>query len=101
MLDPRSRGVGLLFEACDLILLRQRQTNVVQALEQAVLTVGIDVEPDHAAIWAADFLLFEIHGEARVGAAFGVIEQLFQILRANLDRQKAVLEAIIVKDVAE
>src|SRR5262249_53874318 len=75
--------------------------DVIEAVEQAVLAVWVDVEVDNAAVGAADFLLFEVDGEARVGAPLGVVEQLFQILCADLDGQKAVLEAIVVENIAE
>src|SRR5262249_14451134 len=100
-LRPRPRCAGLFLEARDLVFLDKRESDVIEAVEQAVLAVRIDFKSDHAAIGPAYFLLFEVDGEARIGAALGIVEQLLQILRADLDRQKAILEAIIVENVAE
>ena len=49
----------------------------------------------------ADFLLLQVDRQRGVGAALGVVEQLLQVLGADLDRQHAVLEAVVVEDVAE
>ena len=46
-----------------------------------MLAVRIDLELDHAAVGAADFLLFQIDGQRRIGAALGIVEQLLQIFR--------------------
>src|SRR5689334_10482588 len=81
----RAVGVGLLLVARDLCLLLLREPDIVERVEQAVLAEWIDVEPDDAAVRAADFLAFEIDGERGVRAAVGVIEQLLQILRRNAD----------------
>src|SRR5262249_330945 len=49
----------------------------------------------------ADPLLPEDARTRRVGAAIGVVEQFLQVLGRDLDRQQAVLEAVVVEDVAE
>ena len=54
-----------------------------------------------AAIRPADFLVGQIDGERRIGAAIGIVEQLLQIFRRHRDRQDAVLEAVIVENVGE
>ena len=81
---PRPRRLGLFLEARDLVALDHGQADIVQAFEQAVLAVRIDLELDHAAVGAADFLLLQIDRERRIGAALGVVEQLFEILRRDL-----------------
>ena len=48
-----------------------------------MLAVRIDLELDDAAVGAADFLLFEIDGQRRIGAALGVVEKLIQIVAAK------------------
>src|SRR6266849_4574020 len=100
-LRPRPRCLRLFLEARDLVFLHQGEPDVIEAVQQAVLTVRIDFEPDHAAVGTAYLLLFEVDGEARIGAALGIVEQLFQIFRGHLDGQHAVLETIVVEDVAE
>jgi hypothetical protein len=79
----------------------QRQADVVQAVKQAMLFEGIDIELDDTSIRAADFLLFQIDGDRGVGAATGVIHQLVEVFLADDDRQNAVLEAVVVEDVGE
>src|SRR5262249_22112662 len=66
-----------------------------------MLAVRVDVELDDAAVGAADLLLREVDRQRGVGAALGVVEQLLQVLGRDLDRQHAVLEAVVVEDVAE
>src|ERR1700719_834680 len=91
-LRPRPRCPGLFLKARDLVLLDESESDVIKAVEQTVLAVRVDLELDHAAVGAAYLLLFEVDGEARIGAALGIVEQLFQILRSDLDGQNTVLE---------
>src|SRR5215203_7386913 len=44
------------------------EADIVEAVEEAVLAVLVDLELDHAAVGAADLLGFEVDGERRVGA---------------------------------
>src|SRR5262249_31285477 len=98
---PCARGLRLLLEAFDLVLLDHGKADIVEAVEQTVLAMRIDVELHHAAIGTSDLLLLQVDRQRRIGAALGVVEQLLQILRLDLDRQHAVLEAVVVEDVAE
>src|SRR4029077_10626240 len=98
---PCTRGLGLLLEALDLVLLDHGQADIVETVEQAMLAVRIDVELDHAAVRPPDLLLLQIDRQRGIGAALGVVKQLLQILRRHLHRQHAVLEAVVVEDVAE
>src|SRR3954469_143436 len=100
-LGPRPRGPRLFLEAVDLGLLLLGQPDVVEAVQHAVLAVRVDIELHHAAVGPADLLLLQVDRQRRVGAALGVVEQFLQILGADLDRQHAVLEAVVVEDVAE
>src|SRR5215470_8031275 len=49
-LYPRPRCLGLLLEARDLVLLDQRETDIIEAVEQAVLAMWVDFKLDHAAV---------------------------------------------------
>src|SRR5262249_6566126 len=84
-LHPRPGCLRPFLEARDLVFLHQGEPDVIQTIQQAVLAVRIDFEPDHAAVGTAYLLLFEVDGEARIGAALGIVEQLFQIVRGDLD----------------
>src|SRR6267154_870418 len=80
-LQPRPLGLGLRLVAVDRALLDHGEPDVVEAVEQAMLAVGVDLELDHAAVGAADFLLLEIDRERGIGAAVGVVEEFLQVLR--------------------
>ena len=64
-------------------------------------TLTIDLERHGAAVGPADFLLAEIDGQCRIGAAFGIVEQFVEVVLGDADRQNAVLEAVVVEDIAE
>src|SRR6185437_7624770 len=49
----------------------------------------------------SNFLIGQIDRQRRIGAALGVVEQFVEVVLADADRQNAVLEAVIVEDVAE
>src|SRR5262249_30486168 len=82
---PGARGLRPLLEAFDLVLLDHGEPDIVEAVEQAVLAVRIDVELHHAAVGTPDLLLRKIDRQRRIGAAFGIVEQLLQIPRLDLD----------------
>src|SRR5258705_2117576 len=58
--SPRACGLGLRLEVVDLLCLHHGEPDVVEAVEQAVLAVGVDLELDHAPVWAPDLLLLKI-----------------------------------------
>ena len=80
---PGPLRLGLLFKTFDLAGFEIGHADIVEALQHALLAVRVDVEFDHAAVGAADFLLLQIDAERRIGAALGVVEQFFQILEAT------------------
>src|SRR5262245_26176092 len=100
-LQPGARRLGVLLEARDRRRLLHGEPDVIQSVEQAALAMRIDVELHHAAVRSADLLVFEIDGERRIGAALRIIEQLVEILGRDPDGQNAVLEAVVVENVAE
>src|SRR5580704_5960422 len=79
-LHPGPRCFGLLLEVVDLLALDHGQADIVEAFEQALLAVRLNIELHYAAVRAANLLLFQVDGERCIGAALGIIEQLFQIL---------------------
>src|SRR5689334_7878135 len=97
-------GLGFLLarlEVVDLRLLLHGKTDVVEAVQQAMLAEGVDVEMDGAAVGTLDLLLLEIDLDDRVGAAARIVHQLGDDVLRYLDRQDAVLEAVVVEDVGE
>src|SRR6185312_15322829 len=79
----------------------QGEPDVVETFEQTALAEGIDLKSDNAAVGTTDLLLFKIDGDGGVGAAIGIVHQFFQVFGRNLDRQDAVLKAVVVKDVGK
>src|SRR5262249_44898858 len=65
------------------------------------LAEGIDLEGDAAAVGTADLLLLEVDGDDGVCASFGVVHQLVDLALRKLNRQDAVLEAVVVEDIGE
>ncbi len=66
-----------------------------------MLAERIDVEADDAAIGPTDLLRFEIHRHRRICAPARVVHQLIDLLLRQLDRQDAVLEAVVEENVGE
>src|SRR4051794_9099396 len=99
--EPGLGELVLLLEAVDELALLEREANIVEAVQQAVLAEGIDVEADAAAIGTGDLLLLQIDAEDRIGPALGVVHQLVEIFLGDLDRQDAILEAVVVENVGE
>src|SRR6185437_1567703 len=98
---PGALGPGLRLVTVDRSLLLHGETDVVEAVQQAVLAEGVDLEFHRAAVRPANFLIGQIDRQRRIGAALGVVEQFVEVVLADADRQNAVLEAVIVEDVAE
>src|SRR5262245_26063352 len=97
-------GLGFLLarlEVVDLRLLLHGEPDVVEAVQQAVLAERIDVEMHRAAVGSLDLLLLEVDLDDGVGAAARIVHQLVDDLLRHLDRQNAVLEAVVVEDVGE
>ena len=71
---PGARGLRLLLEAFDLVLLDHGEPDIVEPVEQAMLAVRIDVELHHTTVGAPDLLLRKINRQRRIGAALGIVE---------------------------
>ena len=79
----------------------QRLADVVQPVQQRVLAERVDVEVDFLAVRPDHHLALEIDGDARVAAEFRIVDQRIADRARQADRQQAVLEAVVVEDVAE
>mmetsp|Transcript_1008 Transcript_1008/g.1958 ORF Transcript_1008/g.1958 Transcript_1008/m.1958 type:complete len:225 (+) Transcript_1008:654-1328(+) len=66
-----------------------------------MLTKCIDLETDRAAVRACDRLAFQVDRHNRVRPALGVIHQHVDLLLRQNDRQDAILEAVVVKNIRE
>src|SRR3984893_19342309 len=69
---PGARGLCLRLIGVDRGLLLHGEADVVETVHQAVLAERVDLERPGAAVGPADFLLAEIDGQCRIGAAFGI-----------------------------
>src|ERR1700730_6643533 len=97
-------GLGVLLaslEVVDLRLLLHGQSDIVEAVQQAVLAEWIDVEMHGAAVGTLDLLLLQVDLDDGIGAAARIVHQLGDDLFRHPDRQDAVLEAVVVEDVGE
>src|SRR3546814_3382819 len=68
-LGPGLAHLARFLEDGDPVGLLQGEADVVEAVHQAVLAEGIDVEGDGAAVRPGDLLLLQIDGDDGVGAA--------------------------------
>src|SRR5208283_6003701 len=99
--EPKTLCRGFFLERLDMGGFLQRQADIVETIHKAVLPERVDIEADHTAIGAANFLGFEIDRERRIGAAPGVVHEFGEVCAGNNDRQNAVLEAIVIKNIGE
>src|SRR5690606_37525541 len=100
-LCPGTQFGALGLECVDAASLFHGQADIVETVEQAMALEIVEIEGNRAAIGTVNFLGFEIDGEGCIGAARSVVHQLVQLFLSDLDRQDAVLEAVIVEDVGE
>ena len=79
LLNPGRVDAMAGFVSGNLVLAAQGQADIVPAIEQALLAKRIDLELDHAAVRAADFLGFQVDRNAGIGAPLGIVHQLVDI----------------------
>src|SRR6478752_4538530 len=90
----RTGSLALPFEARDLVDALQRLSDVVEAVHQAVLDAGVDVEARHPAR-ELDLLDLEVDRGLTLG------HHCAHLLLRQYDRQQADLGAVGVEDVGE
>src|SRR5689334_11929909 len=89
-------------EGADLVRVAQRQADLVQAVQDAVLAERIDVEAEALrAIGGRHRLRFQIDDQLEAGKRCRFVEQLVDLGFAQRDRQEAVLERVVGEDLAE
>ncbi len=106
MREPGLGGQPLRLEGADLVGLAQRETDVVEAVEQAVLAEGVHLEgdllADHlVAVLAHDDLAFQIDGQLVAREGMDLVEQAGDRGLGQHDGQQAVLETVVEEDVCE
>src|ERR1700744_3605031 len=85
--NPGRLSFVVFFVGRNLVFAAQGQPDIIPAIEQALLAEGINIELDHAAIGAANFLGLQIDAEAGIGAALGIVHQLVHIRLRQDDGQ--------------
>src|SRR5690606_19531213 len=97
--QPGSNCFTLLFISPDRVRILQSQADIIEAIQQAVLTERINLKGVFFAIRAANHLRFQVHGQLIAFVGFHRLEQLINALLIQHDRQQAVLEAVIEENV--
>src|SRR5580765_6422647 len=85
-------------EGADLVGMAQRQADLVQTVEDAMLAERIDVELEaRGAVGGRDRLLFQINDECEARKRRGLVEELVDLGLAQGERQEAVLERVVLE----
>src|SRR6185437_8722794 len=91
-----------LLEGADLVRVAQREADLVEAVEEAVLAERVDVEAEaFRAVGGRDRLLCQIHYQFEAGKRRGIVEKLVDLGLRQGDGQEAVLQRIVLKDLPE
>ena len=101
---PEHPGLALLARRLigpDIVCVLKGQADIVQTIEQAVLAKRIDLKSDAFAVRANDLLRFQINRQCITFVLRNLAEQLVNNGFVQHDRQHAVLEAVIEKDVSK
>src|ERR1700752_3381838 len=89
-------------EGADLVRVREREGDLVDPVQQAMLAERFDLEAkDVRAVERGNALLLEIDGEPESRKGFGLVEELVDLMRRQDDGEQTVLEAVVEEDVAE
>jgi hypothetical protein len=99
--QPGLGGQAVGLEGGDLVLVAQRQADVVKAIEQAVAAEWQHVERDLFTLRPHDDLALQVDGELVAGEGVHLVEQLGHGGFGQHDGQHAVLEAVAEEDVGK
>ena len=101
MCQPRLGGEALGFKVFDFVGVAQCQTNVVQAVDQAVFAKGLHIKGNFFALGAHDDLALQINRQLVAGESQGFAEQQIHGGFGQNDGQQAVFETVVEKDVGK
>src|SRR5215213_4205577 len=79
----------------------QREADVIEAVQQAMATEGLDFELCREATAVGERAGFEVGRQLIRLMLASALEQLFDLLLGKADREQAVLEAVVVKDIGK
>src|SRR5688572_6789023 len=93
---------ALRFEGADLVSVAQREADLVQPVQQAILAEGVDVEAHFlGAVNRRHRLPVQIHSQLKSGKGGAIVEQPIHFRLAQHHGQEAVLERVGEEDVGE
>src|SRR5258706_3825150 len=97
---PGELGFAPRLEGADLVRVAQRQADLVEAVQQAVLAELVDLETELLrAVGGGDALRFQVDDQAE-SRKRRVVEEIVDLVLAQHHGQQAVLEAVDEEDVA-
>lgn len=99
--QPGGLLLPLLLVGFDLVAVAQRPADVVQALEQGLLSEVVDVEVEGAPGRCGDGLGGEVYVQGIALAGFNFVEEFAHGGAVERDGQDAVVETVVVKDIGE
>src|SRR3954470_16303749 len=97
--EPGLGGEALRLEGLDRVLVPQRQADVVEAVEQAVLAKRLHVERVFLCLRRDHHLALEVDRQFVARERVDLVEQACHLRLGQHDRQQAVLEAVGEEDV--
>ena len=100
MRKPRFGAQTMALEISDLLSVVKRESNVIQAMDQAVLSKGLHLKGDLLALRSDDHLTLQINGQLIANEARDFVKELVDRALGQDDGQQAVFEAIVKKDVS-
>src|SRR6218665_1586018 len=99
VVQPRLAGALSLLELLGLGRLLPREADVIQAVQEAVLSELGDLKVELSTAFQCHLLRGQVHRD--LAADLGLIHHLVHFLGLQDHRQQAVLEAVVVEDVGE
>src|SRR3989344_1148451 len=85
--------------SANLVHVLQRQPDIVEAVQQAVLAKRVDLKLAHGARWRRHRLRAKVHGQPVTRRRFRLAKQAIHRVALQHDRQQAILEAVVVEDI--
>src|SRR6266852_2077010 len=85
----------------DSVLVRQRQRDIVEALEQALLVEWLDLETRRPSEVIRHRLLFQIDRQPIRLVVPGRAKDVLDVVVGERYRQKPILQTVVVKDIRE